>query len=186
MLNIFSGYSRLTSIEIPEGVASIRNQAFYDCISLQSVTIPESVTVIGNGTFEGCEGLTSITIPSSVTSIGQLAFEGCEGLTSITAYKMEPSEYNCGASVFYNVPSSVTLYVPSGCASAYRALEPWSNFSNIVEIDLTSIQQIPTLNPSAAIIAYYNLQGQRITNPQRGQLVIVRYADGTSRKVVVD
>lgn len=38
---------------------------------------------------------------------------------------------------------------------------------------------------SSSIVGYYNLQGQRITTPQRGQLVIVRYSDGTSRKMLV-
>ena len=157
------------------------------------ITIPASVNYSGNtysvksigwSAFEGCTGLTSITIPSSVTSIGYEAFYGCTGLTSITACKMEPSEYNCVIGAFYYVPySSVTLYVPSGCASAYRALAPWSDFSNIVETDLTSIQT-PTINSSETIVGYYNLQGQRIAEPQHG-IVIVRYSDGTSRKMYV-
>ena len=53
------------------------------------------------------------------------------------------------------------------------------------EEDLTAIQPL-TLTPSEAGESYYNLQGQRIAEPQRGQLVVVRRADGTSRKVVVD
>ncbi|MBR7028808.1 MAG: leucine-rich repeat domain-containing protein, partial [Bacteroidaceae bacterium] len=147
--------------------------------------IPSSVTSIGEAAFSDCDGLTSITIPESVTSIGDRAFERCYSLTSITACKMEPSEYNCSTIAFdYESYSSVTLYVPAGSASAYRALEPWSNFSNIVETDLTSIQT-PTINSSETIVGYYNLQGQRIATPQRGQIVIVRYSDGTSRKMLV-
>ena len=97
---------------------------------------------------------------------------------------MEPSEYNCTTDAFFYVPSSsVTLYVPAGSASAYRALEPWSNFSNIVETDLTSIQT-PTISSSETIVGYYNLQGQPIAEPQKG-VVIVRYSDGTSRKMYV-
>ena len=98
---------------------------------------------------------------------------------------MEPSEYNCTTNAFGGVPySSVTLYVPSGSASAYKALAPWSNFSsNIVETDLTSIQT-PTISSSETIVGYYNLQGQRIAEPQHG-IVIVRYSDGTSRKMYV-
>ena len=137
----FRGCTGLTSITIPSSVTSIGNKAFEDCTGLTSITIPSSVTSIGDLAFEGCTGLTSITIPSSVTSIGDWAFFECSGLTSITACKMEPSEYNCSTIAFYNVPySSVTLYVPSGSASAYKALAPWSKFSNIVETDLTSIQ----------------------------------------------
>ena len=97
---------------------------------------------------------------------------------------MEPSEYNCSTIAFGGVPySSVTLYVPAGSASAYKALEPWSNFSNIVETDLTGIQT-PTISSSSTIVGYYNLQGQRIAEPQHG-IVIVRYSDGTSRKMYV-
>lgn len=33
--------------------------------------------------------------------------------------------------------------------------------------------------------AYYNLQGQRIVQPQSGQMVIIRYSNGTSRKMLV-
>ncbi len=130
----FSDCAGLTSITIPSSVTSIEWGAFRDCSGLTSITIPESVTSIGWYAFDGCTGLTSITIPESVTSIGNSAFDGCTGLTSITACKMEPSEYNCSTGAFRGVPSSsVTLYVPSGSASAYRALEPWSNFTNIEE-----------------------------------------------------
>ena len=52
------------------------------------------------------------------------------------------------------------------------------------EEDLTAIQS-PTLAPSEAGESYYNLQGQRIAEPQRGQLVVVRYSDGSSRKMYV-
>ena len=137
----FRDCTGLTSITIPSSVKSIGDLAFEGCTGLTSVTIPSSVTSIEGYAFYGCTGLTSITIPSSVTSIGDWAFFECSGLTSITACKMEPSEYNCSTIAFYNVPySSVTLYVPSGSASAYKALAPWSKFSNIVETDLTSIQ----------------------------------------------
>lgn len=42
---------------------------------------------------------------------------------------------------------------------------------------------IDELNDFGTVI--YNLQGQRIANPQRGQIVIVRYSDGTSKKVLL-
>ncbi|MBQ7634302.1 MAG: leucine-rich repeat domain-containing protein, partial [Bacteroidaceae bacterium] len=181
----FSGCKGLTSITIPESVTSIGKYAFNNCTGLTSITIPSSVTSIGERAFYGCKGLTSLTIPSSVTSIGEYAFAYCTGLTSITACKMEPSEYNCSTIAFYNVPySSVTLYVPAGSASAYKALAPWRYFSNIVETDLTSIQT-PTISSSETIVGYYNLQGQRIAEPQHGQIVIVRESDGRSRKVVM-
>ena len=206
----FFSCSGLTSVTIPNSVTSIGRSAFQSCTSLTSITIPSSVTSIGDYAFEGCTGLTSITIPNSVTSIGRLAFRDCTGLTSVTignsvtsigdwafyectgltdiyALRTDPEAYNCATDGFLDVPTSTcTLHVPKGSEEAYASTQPWSKFASIVEEeDLTAIQPL-TLSPSEAGESYYNLQGQRITNPQRGQLVIIRYADGTSRKVVVD
>ena len=80
----FFGYTRLTSVTIPDSVTSIGQSAFYGCSGLTSVTIPDSVTSIGGYAFSYCSSLTSITIPDSVTSIGRDAFEDCTGLTSVT------------------------------------------------------------------------------------------------------
>ncbi|MBR6338880.1 MAG: leucine-rich repeat protein, partial [Alloprevotella sp.] len=129
---------------------------------------------------------TSITIPSSVTSIEERAFYNCIGLEDIYALRTDPEAYNCDRDAFNNVPTrTCTLHVPKGSKEAYKAIEPWSYFANIVEEeDLTAIQPL-TLTPTEAGESYYNLQGQRIAEPQRGQLVVVRYSDGTSRKMYV-
>ena len=64
----------IKSVIIENGVTSIGDWAFSDCVSLTSVTIPDSVTSIGGGAFNWCENLTSVTIPDSVMSIGDEAF----------------------------------------------------------------------------------------------------------------
>ena len=78
----------VTSLEIPEGVTSIGDWAFYGCSSLTSIVIPDGVTSIGGAAFCNCSSLTNITIPDSVTSIKSIssfigAFNGCSSLTSI-------------------------------------------------------------------------------------------------------
>ena len=45
-------------IVIPEGVTTIRYNAFYGCENLQSVVIPEGVTEIGEYAFDDCTNLT--------------------------------------------------------------------------------------------------------------------------------
>ena len=47
------------------------------------VIIPDGVTSIGEGVFKDCIGLTSISISKDVTSISRSAFDGYKGLTSI-------------------------------------------------------------------------------------------------------
>ena len=78
----FQDCINVTSVIIPNGVISIGNYAFLDCQYLKSVIIPNSVVSIGNSAFYNCS-LTSVTIPNSVTSIGQNAFWDCH-LNSIT------------------------------------------------------------------------------------------------------
>ncbi len=77
----------ITSIseEDLRGITNIRNYAFYYCSELTSITIPEGVASIGYAAFEGCSNnsLTSVTIPTSVTYVGDHAFRNCRGLTSV-------------------------------------------------------------------------------------------------------
>lgn len=70
-------------VVLPDGIAAIKNYAFYSLKSLTSITIPDSVTSIGESAFRECTGLTSITIGDGVTSIGSHAFYRCTGLSFV-------------------------------------------------------------------------------------------------------
>lgn len=73
----------VTKLDIPNGVTSIKDYAFYYCKGLTSITIPDSVTSIGNFAVAYCKGLTSVTIGSGVTSIGGEVFYGCSRLIEV-------------------------------------------------------------------------------------------------------
>ncbi len=169
---------------IPKTVTSIGDRAFNSCESLTSIDIPNSVTSIGFMAFDGCDGLSSVTIGNSVKSIGKWAFYGCFAINTITLAWTDPSACTYGEEMLLEVPTSAKLYVPEGTKSLYQATAPWSSFSNIVEYELTGIQQ-HTLQADNPISACYNTSGQRIKEPQKGQVVVVRYTDGTTRKVLV-
>ena len=79
--NAFYQCLHIKSINIPETITTIGNNAFSYC-DLDSLIIPASVTSIGSGAFSYCY-IDSITIPSSVTSIGSGAFSYCS-IDSIT------------------------------------------------------------------------------------------------------
>lgn len=57
----FASQTRLTSVEIPEGVRQIGWFAFSGCVMLEKVTLPESVTSIDYGAFEHCKSNLTVT-----------------------------------------------------------------------------------------------------------------------------
>ena len=85
--------SEVTSVNIPDGITGIGDDAFRKYAALTSITIPLSVTSIGESAFAGCSSLTSITIPPSVTSIGGFAFYLCNNLANIY-YKGTEEQWN--------------------------------------------------------------------------------------------
>jgi len=79
----YSMRDSITGLSLHQGLTSIGNHAFENCMGLTSVTIPTGVTSIGNAAFDNCANITSINIPEGVTSVGRVAF-GEMGIPSIT------------------------------------------------------------------------------------------------------
>lgn len=70
----FDGCRALKKIDIPNGVVSIGNSAFYNS-GLKEIVLPESLEKIDTSAFANT-GIREVYIPKFVTSIGQNAFGG--------------------------------------------------------------------------------------------------------------
>ena len=204
--NAFSGCSGLTSLTLPAGITSIGGGAFYGCSGLTSLNLPAGITEIGGGAFGFCSGLTSINLPAGITSIGEYAFYGCSGLTSVTLpagltqiddyafsecsgltsiYVYSDKVPKMGSDVFYDVDKkNCTLYVPQGTKQDYFLADVWGDFENIVEFDATGIDKTTT-STDAKEVSRYSVNGQRLVGQTKG-LNIVKYSDGTVKKVAVE
>ena len=83
--NAFSGCNALTSVTFGNGLISIGDNAFGGCRSITSpLNIPLGVKTIGNYAFYDCENAPTLIIPISVDSIGCAAFSYCISLQSVT------------------------------------------------------------------------------------------------------
>lgn len=136
-VNAFYNCAGLTgSLIIPKGVTSISEGAFQSCSGFTgALTIPAGVTSIGTSAFRDCSGFNGIlTIPAGVTSIGSHTFYKCTSLQSITCHIPDLGQVTCGTDVFYDVPITITLYVPGGMVNTYQTTEPWKRFQDIQAI----------------------------------------------------
>ena len=143
-INAFWGCSGFTgNLVLPKNITTIGVGVFCGCRGLTGeLLIPEGVTTIGEIAFGGCENFTGdLILPESVTTIGNSAFGSCSGLTDIYCKSTIPPQL--GDSVF-PFSSNRTLYIPVGCAEAYRTAPIWSDFSfkEIVETDFSDLKNI--------------------------------------------
>ncbi|HIT83995.1 MAG TPA: leucine-rich repeat domain-containing protein [Candidatus Avibacteroides faecavium] len=128
----FWGCTSLSSIDMPL-VTSIGNYAFSDCTSLSSINIP-SVTSMETYAFSDCTSLSSIDMPL-VTSIGYSAFSGCTSLSSIDM----PLVTSIGEDTFSGCTSLTSIDMPSVTSIGNYAFE---GCTSLVLIDMPLVTSI--------------------------------------------
>ena len=79
----FSGYTKLTSVQIPDSVTDIGASAFDNCTALSDMTLPKNLKTLGWLAFAGCSSLKTLTMPASLTESGGSAFSKCTGLKEV-------------------------------------------------------------------------------------------------------
>jgi len=109
---------RLTEAHLPGTLKTIGKYTYRGCTSLATVTIGEGVETIEGLAFYLCPALTDITIPKSVTSIGGSPFTGCTSLTSIHVATGN-SYYQSIDGILYNKAMTTVLNCPAGKTGTY-------------------------------------------------------------------
>lgn len=141
-------------LEIPDGVTSISEYAFYECSSINSIILPRTVTSIGENAFSGCNGV--ISIWSRITAPYDIP-------TTVFSYI---DRYG-----FSDGYLRATLYVPTGTKSRYESTAGWKVFKYIEEYDPTGIIEVNS-NQKQDTSCIYNLNGKRMKTPQKGINII--------------
>ena len=165
----FVGQSNLTSITLPETVKTIEGFAF-SRTGIKEVVIPKSCTLMGGRSFYYCSELEKVTFLGQ-PEIRRSSFSHCDKLSTIICQSetaWSPIYTDC----FYlsrddkdaSIYERATLYVPHGSKEAYQAVAPWSEFQNIVEMDLAPIDNGTNVNIGTEINSDTNLDGNVVGN----------------------
>ena len=96
---------------------------------------------------------------------------------------MIPSTPPSTGNTIFQSTSLETVYVlDENAKTAYQDQWPWNQYAIVVMP--TGIEELETDKTAPTIVGYYNLNGKPINGKQRGA-AILRYSDGTTRKVMV-
>ena len=80
----FYGNKTLTEVKVPEGVKTMRAEAFSFCYALTALHLPEGLTVLKSDAIHWCDKLKTVNLPDSVTEAGDGLFMGCSALEQVS------------------------------------------------------------------------------------------------------
>lgn len=150
--------------------------------NLQNLDLKDAnVTDLPYCGLDRCQNLTTISLPAGLRSIDKGFLSNCRNLKTIYAYMPDPNALIYEDNFYYE-SREWTLYVPKGMKNAYQNSK-WRYCKEIIEMETSGIDSV-ILNPDAKEVSRYSADGQRLAVPVKG-LNIVKYSDGTVRKVVV-
>ena len=149
---MFAGCSSLTSVTMPDTMATIRPYMFKDCTSLATYDFT-NVKTIGYNAFENT-GFVSLSLHSTLTA-GQNAFKGCEKLETVVVNKVLANSgvfENCTALKSATL-SEDTVEIVSSTFRGCTSLESFTFGDNVTTIDSYAFYEsgIKTLDIQANI-----------------------------------
>lgn len=142
-LQLYPPAKAAASFVVPEGVAIISEEAFYNNRNLKTVVLPDSLTRIEKNAFSYCRNLTSVNLPPKLEYIELEAFSFCTSLQSLAfPASIKTIEYRA----FYECRALSKVTIPTGVGFGV------SVFDGCDDVQFYYAQQpvVPTLVPTAS------------------------------------
>lgn len=133
----FRQCSKLTTLNLGQGLVNVGNEAFYECTNITKLTFPNTAQTIGDRAFYNCSSVTEVTVGTGLKAIGAYGFYGCqsftalilpdefttmgesafEGCTKLTVAKLGTSLTAVPAKAFKDCPSLSEMVIPASAGS---------------------------------------------------------------------
>ena len=209
----FESCSALENINFPPNLQSIEARAFQYCKQLNSPRLPYGLRFIKNKAFYWHKRWTNFEIPATVTDIGEYAFCSRYDYSDVgvdynsylwidnlyvnrvmppycvSTKSLGDDPYNYDVRKYLPEIANVRLIVPIGARDIYLTTFPWNRFAEhmvsarrVINIE-AGIDDVK-VDGSQDEESIFSLDGRQIDFKQKG-VNIVRYKDGTAKKVLV-
>lgn len=147
--------------------------------SLEQFNAPEGVVYVGSEVFRK-NSPKGVDLPSTVLKMND-SFYVATGVETIALRATAVPEH--GKDLFYKC-TNATLYVPDASVDAYKAASAFAVVKQILPLSqYSAVKDVTAAETSAEVTAIYGIDGSVRTALQPG-INIVRYSDGTARKVM--
>lgn len=146
----FANHTEIISITIPDSVKGIEERTFEKCSQLREINLPDSIEEIDSWLFDGCSSLASVRIPESVKEIGYGAFSGCSSLSSIN---LTQNIKEIKSDAFNGCSSLLSLEIPN----TIKTIE-YSTFRDCIGLKEITIPESIVEIKSGAFVGCSNLK----------------------------
>lgn len=141
------------SFDIPEGVTTIHDAAFFGAEHLTAVHFPATLQFVGAGGFENCTALKSVEFPEGTEILYENAFTDCTALQSVS---LPSTLRGVGKYAFYNCPKLLSITVPTSCKTigeyAFGYVESTDADGNQTPVKLEGFKQRSSGLPVSKVV----------------------------------
>lgn len=117
----FRNQTKLRRVTFSEKVSYFNNYLFYGCTAITSLNLPDSLATVGAYAFAGCTGLTELSFPGVIESIGQQCFNDCSRLASVT---FEDGNGTCAENGFFWSSPLQKVYIGKNLTYDTQTFQP--------------------------------------------------------------
>ena len=179
---------------VGRGVTELGYNVFSGFTAVEEIVIPDTLVSVGYGAFSGCSALKEISLPVSIESIGSYAFEDCTALKDINYPGSRTQWYSisrsssvlpagCKVNYYYGVENPV---IASGTTLPVSDAKDILYYSDKYDISGTLTLETEVINTElsgADVAAVKTAAGSRIIGKALN-VTLVKYDDGTEKGTV--